>query len=272
MRRSSAVDLLAFPGKTVYYIGWNDKREPFTSAEVRRALALGIDRKEIINTLLFGQGEPATSTVPPWHPLYPKDVPALPYDPTHANALLDSAGWKDSNGDGIRERNGKEFRFTLMTSDNPTNRSVVEMVQSQLRKIGVNAQIRVLEFQTLLAQHKARDFDAVFGNWVLDNFQMASAPAALFSSKLANVPKSTNRSGVSITALDRLIEQAQAATTNEKAAPIYRDMTILLEEQQPITFMFWKKELSAVTKDMSGVVMDPRGNLVSINKWSMSAK
>lgn len=267
VKGNNQLELFAFPGKTVYYIGWNNNRPPFDRAAVRRALAMAVNKQEIIDALLFGQATRATGTVPPWHPLYPKDAQSVVFDVNAAGQLLDSEGWKDSNGDGIRDKAGKPLRFTLLVADNPLNRSVVEVLQSQWKKIGAEPEVRVLEFQTMLAQHKARDFDVVFSNWVLDNFQMASAPAALMHSKLANTANSTNRSAVNIPALDRLIDQAARATTIEQAAPIWRDMTTLLQREQPLTFMFWLNELAAV-RGVSGVKMDPRGELLNLGEWS----
>ena len=269
LKGSDRVNFISFPGKSVYYIGWNNKREPFTSSAVRRALAMAVNREDIINALLAGQGTPAISTVPPWHPLYAKDVKPLSYDVAAANRLLDSLGWRDSNGDGVRERNGKPLRFTLMSADYPLNRSVAEVLQSQFAKVGASAEIRVLEFQTMLAQHKARDFDAVFTSWVLDNFQMASAPDALFHSSRAAAPNSTNRSAVSLPELDRLIDQAARTPDLNAARPIWREMTDLLQREQPVTFVYWLNELAATSKDVSGVVMDPRGELLTMQSWSI---
>jgi peptide/nickel transport system substrate-binding protein len=266
------LQVFGFPGKAVYYVGWNNGRPPFNSANVRRAMGLAINRQEIIDALLFGQGTPASSTVPPWHPLFPKDAPVSRYDANAAMQLLEQEGWRDSNGDGIREKGGQPLRFTLMTSDRALNRSVVEVLQSQLKKVGADAQIRVLEFQTLLAQHKSRDFDAVFTSWVLDNFQMASAPAALFHSRLAKVDQSTNRSAVNIPELDRLIDQASAATDENQARGVWRSMTEVLEREQPVTFVYWLNETAAARKNVSNVVMDQRGELVNIARWSLDRR
>lgn len=272
IQQDANLQFFSFPGRTVYYIGWNNKREPFNDANVRRALALAIDRQQIIDALLFGQGALATSTVPPWHPSYPKDVAPHAYNLQQASTLLDQAGWKDGNGDGVREKNGKPLKFTLLSSDNTLNRSVVEMVQAQLRKAGVQVEARALEFQTMKAQHVARDFDAVFTSWVLDNFQLASAPAALFHSKLASVAESSNRSSVNIPELDRLIEQAAGATDAEQARAVWRQLTEVLQREQPVTFMYWLNELAASQKAVQGVRMDPRGEFVSISGWSLGRR
>ena len=268
IKNDPELNFFSFPGRTVYYIGWNNKREPFNNANVRRALALGIDRQQIIDALLFGQGALATSTVPPWHPAYPKDVQPVPYSVQEATALLEQEGWKDGNGDGIREKNGKPLKFVLLSSDNTLNRSVVEMVQAQLRRIGAQVEARALEFQTMKAQHVARDFDAVFTSWVLDNFQMAAAPNALFHSRLANTPESTNRSAVNIPALDRSIDRAATATDEAAVKAAWRELTETLQREQPVTFMYWLNELAAGQKGVQGVIMDPRGEFVSIGSWT----
>jgi peptide/nickel transport system substrate-binding protein len=269
VKSDANLQLYSFPGRTVYYIGWNNDREPFKSAKLRHALALGINRQEIIDALLFGQGSLASSTVPPWQPLYPKDLPQIAFDQQQAAALLDQEGWKDSNGDGIRDKGGKPLRFTLLSSDQTLNRSVVEMVQAQLRRIGVQVDARALEFQTLRAQHVARDFDAVFTSWVLDNFNMTSAATALFHSRLAAKAGSTNRSSVKIPALDRLLDQAFAATDETQARAVWKQITEVLQRDQPVTFMYWLNELAGTQKSMQGVVMDPRGEFVSVGSWTL---
>ena len=267
VKQDQSLRLWSFPGKSLYYIGWNNQREPFTSANVRRALTLGINRQEIINALLYGEGALATGPIPPWHPLYPQDVQPMPYDTAEAARLLESEGWR-LNSAGVRQKGGRPFRFTLLSSDNPLNRAVVEMVQAQLRRIGVQAEVRVLEFQTLLAQHRSRDFDAVFSSWVLDNFQVAAAPNALLHSRLATVPNSTNRSGVRIPELDRLIEAGARATNDAQAKAVWREFTEVLEREQPLTFMYWLNELAATRRDVRGVTMDPRGEFVSVSQWA----
>lgn len=264
------LQLFAFPSRTVYFIGWNTRREPFTDARVRRAMTLAINRQEIIQALLEGYGRPATSTIPPWSPLYPQNVAPLPYDPQQAMRLLEQAGWTDRNGDGVRENAaGRPLRFTLLSSDAPLNRNVVAVVQSQLRQVGVDAQVRSLEFQTLLTQHRARDFDAVLQTWVLDNFQVASAPAALFHSRWAEVPRSANRSSFANPRADSLIDAGAAETDPERAREIWAAFTELLNQEQPFTFMFWLDELAGVNRALRGVVMDPRGEFVSIADWHL---
>lgn len=266
---NDATRVHSFPGTTVYFIGWNNEREPFKDPRVRVALAHGINRQEIISALLHGQGELATSTIPPWHPVYPKAVAPLAYDPNRAQQLLDEAGWRDANGDGVREKDGKPLSFTILSADDPLRKSVVEVLQNQLKQIGVKAEVKVSEFQTMLAAHKERDYDAVFTNWVLDNFQVAGSPFSLFHSSQAEIPLSTNRAGVRSAALDALIERGATATDPAAQRAVWQEFTQVLQREQPVTFMFWLKEVAAVRNEVQGVEMDPRGELRTLARWTV---
>jgi peptide/nickel transport system substrate-binding protein len=268
VEETGATSLHSAPGTTLFYIGWNNQRAPFDDARVRRAMTLAIDRQQIMDALLRGHARAASSTVPPWHPMAP-GVDPLPHDPEQAARLLDEAGWQ-AGGDGVRRNaQGQELRFRLMTSERALNRAIVEVVQNQLRAVGARAEIEVLEFQTMLAQHRTREFDAVLSNWVLDNFQMASAPRSLFHSEQADTEGSANRSGVRIPRLDRLIEEGAMATDDGRAREIWREVTAVLQEEQPFTFMFWLDDLAGTRDGVSGFETDERSEFVSMRDWSV---
>lgn len=268
VRDNADTELHSFPGRTIFYLGWNNDRPPFDDPAVRRALALAVNRNEIVDALLYGEGAVATSTIPPWHPLNP-DIEPLGHDPGEAGRLLEQAGWVDRNGDGIRENAaGNRLNFEILSSDDPLRRSVVEVLQNQLRQVGAAVDVRVMEFQTMLQNHRERNYDAVLTNWVLDNFQVAGAPMALFHSREADIPLSANRSSVRIPALDAAIERGAAATGEGEQRDAWREMTEVLQREQPVTFMFWLNELAASRSGMGGVEMDPRGEFRTIAEWT----
>ena len=103
VENSPRVHLMAYPSREYYYIGWNTRDPILDDPRVRRALTMAIDRRQLVDALLFGHGQLATGTIAPWHPLHTPIEP-LPHDPDAAGRLLDEAGFSRRDGDGIRER------------------------------------------------------------------------------------------------------------------------------------------------------------------------
>lgn len=269
LRESGAARVLSFPWRQFTYLGWNTRRAPFREAGTRRALALAIDREALLEGILRGYGRAASGPIPPWHP-YAPEVEPLPYAPDSARALLDAAGWRDTDGDGVRDREGRPFRFTLMTtSRNPTFGDLVQVIQAQLARIGVRAEPRLLEWQAMLGLHRARDFDAVLTNWVLDNFRIDPRP--LFHGSEAEVEGSANRSSYADPVADSLMDLGVRALDDEEARRVWDRFTRLLQRDQPVTFLFWNDEIAGVRRALGGVRMDARGELVTLPRWRWRA-
>jgi peptide/nickel transport system substrate-binding protein len=257
--------LAAFPWRQFTYIGWNARDSLFADPAVRRALTMAIDRRALLQATLYGHGSPAVGPVPPWHPYAPRLTP-LPYAPDSARAILARAGWRDTDGDGVLDREGRPFRFRLLASQaNATFPDLVQMIQAQLGKVGIDVQPELLEWQTVLSRHRARDFQAVLTNWVLDNFKVDPRP--LFSTRAARTKGSANRSSYSNPVADSLMEVGTRTTDPERARETWAAFEKVLQHDQPFTFLFWNDELAGVGRDLAGVHMDARGELYTLPSW-----
>lgn len=267
---ASGAELRHFPSREFYYIGWNAERPRFADPRVRRALTMAINRPEIIQALLAGYGEPAHGMIPPWSPMYTEMNP-LPYDTAAAKRLLAEAGWTDRNGNGIVENaQGEPFRFTLLTNQSSQLRvDIATVVQQQLRQIGVDAQVRTAEFQSMLQQHKGRDYDAIISAWILDTFKVDPTP--LFSCEQARTPGSANRTGYCNPQADQLIQRGLRTTDPARAKQTWAEFERVLQRDQPLTFLFWSEDLAGLGPRPQNVEMDVRSKLVNIPEWYIPA-
>ncbi|HEV2149667.1 MAG TPA: peptide-binding protein [Longimicrobiaceae bacterium] len=263
--RGGGAEIEQFPSREFTYVGWNNAREPFRDARVRRALAMSINREEIIQALMFGFAQPAGSVIPPFSPLNPGLEP-LPFDPAAAKRLLQEAGWQDTNGDGILEKGGQPLRFTLITNAaNQLYQDIATVIQRQLRQVGAQVEIRTLEFQTMLQQHKAREYDAILSNWSWDYFR--PDPTPLFSCAEARKPQSPNRTGYCNPQADQLVETGLRASDAGRAKQIWTQFSQIVQQDQPLTPLYWTEELMGVGPRLQGVETDARGELVNAPEW-----
>lgn len=265
LQGQEGIELESFPSREFTYLGWNNERPVFESPEVRRALAMAIDRPALIEGLLHGMAAPAVGMIPPWSPMH-EEVAPLPHDPEAARQLLAGAGWRDSNGDGVLDRGGQPLSFTLLVNAaNRMHQDIATVIQQQLREIGVAVEIQQVEFGTLLQKHRGREYDAVISNWTLDTFKVDPTP--LFSCEEARTAQSANRAGFCDPAIDQLIAQGLQATDAGAARQTWTQFTRELQQRQPVTFLFWSEDLAGVGPRLQGVEMDVRSKLVTAPRW-----
>lgn len=260
-----AIRALVRPSRKFQALIWNGRRKPFDDPRVRRALALAINRQEILQVMRGGYGELATGPVFPAHWAYDSTLTPLPYDPEAARRLLAEAGYIDRNGDGrVEDPAGRalEFELTIPTG-NEYNRNVAAMVQAQLASIGVRLRPRLLDFATLVDHITSpeRRFDAVFLGWesgfrldLGDLFHSSAVDGAFQFASYRNDE------------LDRLLDEASVLERDE-ARPLWKRIQAILREEQPWTIFFYTPDLFAVRQELQGVEMDIRGAFTGIAEW-----
>nr|WP_246003008.1 ABC transporter substrate-binding protein [Nocardia tenerifensis] len=142
----------------------NVTRGPLRDPAVRQALLPAIDRKQLVDTVLGPQFKPATSPLASSTPGYQDLSARLAYDPAKARGILDQAGWVPG-GDGIRAKDGVRLSFSVLFSQVfAGNQAIIELVQQQLRQIGVELKLDLVSAAESTARQNAKDFDASYGN------------------------------------------------------------------------------------------------------------
>lgn len=260
--------LLSFPDRAFVLVGWNERRPPFDDVRVRRALTMAIDRQAIVDGINYGYGQVGNSTIPPFFWQYdPEAGRDLSYDPEAAKALLAEAGWEDRDGDGVIENAaGKPFQFTLKTNQgNQTRADIAARVQSDLRKVGIAADPRILEWGTLLDQINnpdVRDFDAVIIGWVTE-FRIDDTD--LFHCDKRD--EAFQWVGYCDPEMDRMLETLPTIVDREAARPLWIEYQRKVAHDQPYTFLYFQERLEGVHERLRNVHPDARGDWVGAKDW-----
>jgi len=144
------IDVNKGTSNSLYYLGVNYKKEPFTNADFRLAVAYAIDREEIISAAFNGEAYLTCQYLPGGCIGYSTDTDTYacekyPYDPAKSNEILDGLGWLDTNGDGVREKDGAEMIYELMINTEPANQVAAEVIQGELADIGIGININPME-------------------------------------------------------------------------------------------------------------------------------
>ena len=237
-------------GNSYTYLGFNLKRKPFDDVRVRQAINYAIDKQEVIDGVLLGLGEPVAS---PYKPGTRWSNPALkpyPYDPVKAKALLKAAGFVDTNGDGILEKDGKPFSVEILTNQNKEREMSAVLIQRRLKEVGIQVSIRSLEWASFLGRFvEPREFDVVMLGWSLgldpDQYNI------WHSSQQG--PKQFNFIGYSNPKVDQLLEEGRLELDLDKRQKIYHEFAEILLEDSPIVYLSAGYGLTAVHKRVKGI-------------------
>jgi peptide/nickel transport system substrate-binding protein len=162
LQRRDDVRVIAAPGSSYQYVGFNLEDSVLKDLRVRRAISHAIDRQRLISFALEGLARPATGLLPPEHWAYNPNVTVYGYDPEEARALLDEAGHLDPDGAGPQPR----LRLSYKTSMDKTAQEVARLIADDLRQVGVALEIRSFEWGTFFSDVKAGNFQLTSLRWV----------------------------------------------------------------------------------------------------------
>ena len=253
-----------YPANAFTYMGYNLKSPLFADKKVRQALAYAIDRQSIIDGVLMGIGRPCTGPFSYVSWAYNPKVQPYPYDPKRAMRMLEEAGWKDVNGDGILEKDGRPFHFTILTNQGNGERiRASEIIQQNFKKVGIDAKIRVMEWQAFLEQIDKRSFDAIILGW-----SMSRDPDLYDIWHSSKTGKGEyNFIGYNNPEVDRLLVQGRRVFSVEERKKIYYRIHEILADEQPYAFLYVPDATPIVHKRFKGIEVAPLGIMYNFNQW-----
>lgn len=246
-----------------FWIGWNQDRPFFADKKVRLAMTHLIDRDAIKDYIL--KNPEAEIPTGPFYIHGPQNDPNIkpwPYDPERAKELLDEAGWIDTDGDGIRDKDGIPFRFKYMISSGIyLHEQIAKLVKDSAAKVGIDVIAEPFEWSIFSERVTNRNFDAVNMGW---GGSVESDPYQIWhSSQIKN--RGSNYVGFNNPEADTIIEEARETLDKDKRNAMYHKFHGILHDEQPYTFIYTKPENRFLDKRFKNVIIHKLG--IDEHEW-----
>lgn len=261
------ISLQSTLGYQYNYLGFNLRLDKFADATTRQAITHAIDRQALIDEIGQGQGEVAHGPVSPLSWAYPDEMPEFPYDVDLAKEKFAEAGWEEGS-DGILERDGERFEFTIKTnSGNQIREDIAVILQSMLNEVGIDVSVEFVEWGAFLDQIEPPnwDFDAIILGWALAT---DPDPRALWHSE--EIEQGQNNIAYSDPAVDELIDKNVLIADEEERTEALHEIFSEIAEAQPYTFLYYPNDLKAIPTNLEGFVHHPRLAYYKTQDWYLT--
>jgi peptide/nickel transport system substrate-binding protein len=259
-------------GFYMVYLNLQDsERSPFfENAEARQALLYALDRQALIDQALNGQGLVANGPIRSWVWAYDSHLPGFPYDTPRAEALLEKARWTDTDGDGVRDKKGTAFRFTLLTSDDPVTSSLARAMAAQWSSIGITVDVETLG-AGLGDRLRSHDFQAVLVELVLSG---DPDPYPMWDQ--TQIDGGQNYGGWDNSKASEALEEARRATDRDQRSAYYHEFQRVFAEEVPALIIANPVYTYAVDKSVKlvqmGPLVTPSDRFRNVADWYMNTR
>lgn len=237
---------------------------------VRRAIALGYDKSSIMEAV--NSTERAVNFIPPalaW--AYNSELEPYAYDPEAAIALLEEAGWVDSDGDGIREKDGMPLALEFITAVGADSYTTVGLVaQDQLGQIGFDITINELEFNAFVGELFSQTFDLAVVDW--GDLDPNSYPSSLLNSRNDVVGSGLDAMSYVNPEFEALRDQAISVPgcSTEERGPLYRQMQEIIYNDVPMDFVTLSPDAYAISNRVGNFVNGPFWAIrYNVHEWTL---
>ncbi len=264
VRADPDLELVEFPSRAWAFIAWNNRSPLFADRRVRRAMTLGIDRATAVASVYHGFADlsngPILSTM--W--AYNRDLPVLPFDRAEAARLLAAAGWADTDGDGVLDRNGRAMAFDLLfPATNTIRRDLALLIQADLARLGVVVRPVPTELGSLLARADSGEFDAMLSAWAeATKIELTSTWTTPADGQGTN-----NFVRYSNPEVDRLVAAAREEPDYTRAKVLYDRIQELIVGDQPVTFLYEANQLVGISRHVRNANINSAGVFFNIEEW-----
>ncbi|HYC50671.1 MAG TPA: peptide ABC transporter substrate-binding protein [Gemmatimonadaceae bacterium] len=259
-QRDPAIEVLSYPVLFSNALVFNTQRKPFNDVRVRRAIDATVNRQRIIDAALAGYATPASGPAPPENPF--ALVGTTTPNPELADSLLDAAGYR-RGADGRRP-----LELELLTVGSGDN-AVEQLLQADFAERGIRLDIRQLELAAFLARARSteKQFDLLITG-IPGDLSFAFLGAMFESSQTGS---SLDYAGFHSRTLDTLFTKARNASNPAELTAAWHEVQRELAAAMPVVWLYHSRGVQGVATRMHNVVMDLRGELTSVTRWTTGA-
>jgi peptide/nickel transport system substrate-binding protein len=262
LRGKPGLEILTGPSNSSAYLGFNLEDPILKDVRVRQAVAYALDRDKIIQVLLHGLARPSTGLLPPDNWAYTSDVRTYPYDLAKARQLLNASGHPDPDGEGPRPR----FSLAYKTTTSELAKEQASVFQEQLKKAGIQLDIRSFEWGTFYDDIKAGRFQIFSLQWTqlldADVYRMRFGSAFL-------PPVGFNRVRYVNPEVDRLLAEGTRTASLEERKRIYGRIQQILSEELPYVSLWHKSNFAIMRKRVQGFILTPSADFYVLEKVTL---
>ena len=241
----------------------------FQDRELRRALTMALDRVNIVRNAYDSLASVAVGPTVRAYPSTDTALRQLPFARDAATRALDSLGWRDSDGDGVRDRSGRKLEFTLaVPGPSQARNTMAVLIQEQLRQAGVKMNIELLDFAAFIDRENKRSFDAVFGGWHVE-----PSPGGIrqtWGSAGASTG-GTNYGSYRNPAFDALVDSALSSTTLADRRRHFTAAYQMIIDDAPAIWFAEPKRIMAVHRRLRLAGVRPDAWWANLADWSIPA-
>jgi peptide/nickel transport system substrate-binding protein len=267
------VDRLTVQSLTPWLIWINNNHPFFQDVRTRQALAYGFDKEIICQKVFRGLSEPADGVISPQLWAYNPNITKFRHDPEKAKALLEEVGWKDEDGDGIREAHGVEgvedgtpFKSeTANIAGEQIRVQLLSLVHAQWKDIGLEVEINLVDVGTMFGNmHPNNEFETSY-SYIGRSVDPDIGSLYLDRDKFNNL---NNYVGFSDPKVDELIVASQQTADQAKRTEYLQEAQAIIAEQVPQLFIGWRANTTAVNTAVKGYKAAPGYNeLWNVAEW-----
>jgi len=245
IKDSSEIQLFEAPSQSVTYLTQNMTKEYFANEKVRQAIRYAVDTKLIVDSMLYGNGQPANSLIPISSFGYSDKSKVYEHDVEKAKQLMVDAGYPDG------------FSCTLSVTDDPVKMEVCQVIQNQLKEIGIDVSIQVREYGTWIDELGTGSHDLSFTGWVCVTADADYNYYSLYHSSQVGYPG--NDAFLKNEDVDRLVMAGRETADPAERQKDYDQLEELLGDITPYTPLYYSSVNVGASNKVEGFAVDVNG-------------